>query len=64
MYDEKVKKRLCDDSQDDSDDEKLPSKKQGWPLLLGDSLEGLDLKLQQYSMFSRLEKGEESLPHW
>jgi len=40
-----IKERPCDDSQEDSHDEKLTLKKQGHPLLLGDSL---DLKLQQY----------------
>jgi len=40
-----MKERPRDDSQEDSHDEKLPLKKQGRPLLLGDSA---DLKLQQY----------------
>ena len=45
VYDKMVKERPRDDSQEDSDDERLPLKKRGWPLLLGYSL---DLKLQQY----------------
>ena len=51
-----VKERPRDDSQEDSDsdDEKLPLKKQGRPLLLGDSL---DLKLQQYVLKVREHSG-------